>query len=105
MRDYNGLEARTEPLEWDRATYTILRLPQAETDILRQKGKKRAGGKINEYPVNLGTAKAEFGDGTVLRIGKPPLKLVGISAEYLVEMRRRAAKRIGKLSDKRANPS
>ncbi len=89
MSDYVTFTARIEPLEWGRATYTILRLPPGITEALGKT--RRVEGEIADYPVNLGIAKADVVDTPFLWTGKSFLDASGITPGEEVEVRLRPA--------------
>ena len=91
MSDYIGFDAVVEPLEWGKATYTILRLPSNVSDQLQAEGAKRVEGEINDHPVNLALTKAPVVDGYFLWAGKKLLNEVGIEPGERLEVRLRKA--------------
>ena len=88
-RPFVSFAARIEPFERGRATYTILRLPE---DVIRAPGQtKRVEGEINDYPVNLGIAKADVVDGPFVWTGRTLLDAANVSPGEAVELRLRPA--------------
>jgi hypothetical protein len=89
MSDYVEFEGRVEPLEWGRATYTILRLP---AEVVEALGKtKRVEGEINEHPMNLALTRAPVTPDVFLWAGQSLLDRIGIALGEPLEIRLRAA--------------
>jgi len=89
MIEWVTFEGRVEPVTWGRATYTILRLPDA---ALRDLGPcRRVEGEIAEHPVNLALSRAPVVDGVFLWTGQSLLDRIGIIAGEPVEVRLRPA--------------
>lgn len=90
MSDYISFEGRVEPMEWGRANYTILRLPQKVADALEAQGARRVEGEINDVPVNLALTRAPVIDGLFLWAGKSFLKEVGLEPgeETVIRLRK-----------------
>jgi hypothetical protein len=89
MSDYVEFEGRVEPLEWGRATYTILRLP---AEVVEALGKtKRVEGEINEHPMNLALTRAPVTPDVFLWAGQSLLDRIGIAPGEPLEIRLRAA--------------
>jgi Bacteriocin-protection, YdeI or OmpD-Associated/Domain of unknown function (DUF1905) len=91
VSDYVTFEGAVEPLEWGRAVYTILRLPEDVADKLVSAGARRVEGEIAEHPVNLALTKAPVVDGVFLYAGKSLLDRIGIAPGERVEVRLRPA--------------
>lgn len=89
MSGYVSFEGAVEPLEWGRATYTILRLPPDVAAALD--GAKRVEGEINEHPVNLAPTRAPVVEGLFLWAGQSLLDRAGILPGERVEVRLRPA--------------
>ncbi|MEM7491129.1 MAG: YdeI/OmpD-associated family protein [Pseudomonadota bacterium] len=82
-------EGRIEPLEWGRATYTILRLPD---DVVAALGNpKRVEGEVGDHPVNLGLARADVVEGVFLWTGKAFLNAADLMPGEVLEVRLRPA--------------
>ena len=89
MQDYITFDARIEPLEWGKSTYTVLRLTP---DVISSLGPaKRVEGEFNDHPVNLAVARAPVIDDPFLWAGKSLLTKVGIEPGEVFEARLRAA--------------
>jgi hypothetical protein len=89
LTDYITFEGRVEPVEWGRATYTILRLPP---DVVGALGKtRRVEGEINDHPVNLALTRAPVTPDVFLWAGQSLLDRVGIAPGDPLEIRLRAA--------------
>lgn len=89
MSDWVAFEGRVEPLTWGRATYTILRLPDA---VVLALGKpRRVEGEIAEHPVNLALSRAPVVEGVFLWAGQSLLDRLGIIPGEAVEVRLRPA--------------
>lgn len=89
MSDYVTFEGRITPLEWGRATYTVLRLPN---DVVTALGKtRRVEGEINDHPVNLALTRAPVCPDVFLWAGQTLLDRIGIAPGDHVEVRLRAA--------------
>ena len=89
MSDYTNFEGAVEPMEWGKATYTVLRIP---LDVLDAIGPtKRVEGEINDHPVNLALTKAPVIDDVFVWAGKSLLGQIGIEPGEQVEIRLRAA--------------
>lgn len=89
MSDYITFEGAVEPMEWGKATYTVLRIPPEVVDALGKT--KRVEGEINDHPVNLALTKAPVIDGVFIWAGKTLLREVGIDPGERIEVRLRAA--------------
>lgn len=89
MSDWVTFEGRVEPLVWGRATYTILRLPDAVVAALGDT--RRVEGEIAEHPVNLAFSRAPVVDGVFLWAGSMLLDRIGIVPGEPVEVRLRPA--------------
>ncbi len=89
MSDYITFEGAVEPMEWGKATYTVLRIPPEVVDALGKT--KRVEGEINDHPVNLALTKAPVIDGVFVWAGKSLLREVGIEPGEHIEVRLRAA--------------
>jgi Bacteriocin-protection, YdeI or OmpD-Associated len=85
MTDYITFHGCVTPLEWGRATYTILRLP---ADVVTALGKtRRVEGEINDHPVNLALTRAPVCPDVFLWAGQSLLERVGIAPGELLEVR------------------
>jgi hypothetical protein len=89
MTDWVTFEGRVEPLSWGRATYTILRLPDAVVTALGKT--RRVEGEIADHPVNLALTRAPVVEGVFLWAGSSLLERIGITPGELVDIRLRAA--------------
>jgi Bacteriocin-protection, YdeI or OmpD-Associated/Domain of unknown function (DUF1905) len=89
MSDYVTFEGKVTPLDWGRATYTILRLPD---DVVNALGKtRRVEGEINDHPVNLALTRAPVCPDVFLWAGQSLLDRVGIVPGETIEVRLRPA--------------
>jgi hypothetical protein len=89
MTDWVTFEGRVEPVTWGRATFTILRLPDA---VLRDLGCcRRVAGEIADHPVNLALSRAPVVEGVFLWAGQSLLDRIGIQPGEPVEVRLRPA--------------
>jgi hypothetical protein len=91
MSDWLRFEGRIEPLEWGRATYTILRLPPAVADALAAGKARRVEGEINDHPVNLALSRAPVVDGVFLWTGWTLLDRLSVEPGEPLEIRLRPA--------------
>jgi hypothetical protein len=91
MSDYLAFTGRIETLDWGRAVYTILRLPEEVAAHLAAQDARRVEGEINEFPVNLAPARAPVLDETFLWTGKSLLDRIGLVPGDEVEVRLRKA--------------
>ena len=91
MSDWVVFEARVEAVDWGRATYTLLRLPDEVAGALLAQGAKRVEGEINEHPVNLALSRAPVVEGVFLWAGASLLDRLGISPGEVLEVRLRPA--------------
>jgi hypothetical protein len=82
-------EGRVEPVEWGRATYTILRLPPEVAAALHPA--RRVEGEISDHPVNLALTRAPVVEGVFLWAGASLLDRIGIAPGEPVEVRLRPA--------------
>ena len=89
MSDWVTFEGAVEPLHWGRATYTILRVPDAAVAALG--GAKRVEGEINEHWVNLALSRAPVVEGVFLWAGSSLLDRLGIAPGEPLEVRLRPA--------------
>ena len=89
MTDYITFDGTVEPMEWGKATYTVLRVPD---DVVTALGRtRRVEGEINDHPVNLALTKAPVIDGIFLWAGKSLLDDIGIEPGERIEVRLRPA--------------
>jgi antitoxin component of MazEF toxin-antitoxin module len=91
MSDYIAFTGRIEMLEWGKATYTIVRLPDEVAEQLASDGAKRVEGEINDHTVNLAPTRAPVLDGTFLWTGRSLLERIGLAPGDEVEVRLRKA--------------
>lgn len=89
MSDWVAFEAVVEPVVWGKATYTVLRLPDAVVEALG--GAKRVEGEINEHWVNLALSRAPVVEGVFLWAGQSLLDRLGIVPGEVLEVRLRPA--------------
>jgi hypothetical protein len=76
-------------VDWGRATYTILRLPE---EVVRALGPtKRVEGEMAEQPVNLALSRAPVVEGVFLWAGQSLLDRIGVAPGEVVEVRLRPA--------------
>ena len=90
MSAWVAFEARVEPMEWGRNTYTIVRLPEDVISAL-PKGTKRVEGEFGDFPVNLALTKAPVIDDTFVYTGKTFLRDSGLEPGEVFDARLRAA--------------
>jgi hypothetical protein len=89
VTDWVTFEARVEPMTFNRATYTILRLPP---DVRAMLGTcRRVEGEIAEHPVNLALSHAPVVEGAFLWTGASLLDRIGIVPGEPVDVRLRPA--------------
>lgn len=86
--DFEGV---IEPLEWGRATYTILRVPPDVAGALAARGARRVEGEINDRPVNLALSRAPVVEGVFLWTGKSLLDRLEVRPGEPLEVRLRPA--------------
>jgi hypothetical protein len=91
VSDWLDFEGRVEPLDWGRATYTILRLPEEIAAALIAQGAKRVEGEINDRPVNLALSRAPVVEGVFLWTGQSLLDRLEIAPGEPLEIRLRPA--------------
>ena len=91
MSGWPSFEGRLEPLEWGRATYTILRLPPGIAETLVARGARRVGGEISDHPVNLALSRAPVVEGLFLWIGRSLLDWLSVDPGEPLEIRFRPA--------------
>lgn len=89
MSDWVSFEGVVEPLDWGKATYTILRLPDEAVAALG--AAKRVEGEINEHWVNLALSRAPAVEGVFLWAGASLLERTGIVPGERLEVRLRPA--------------
>jgi Bacteriocin-protection, YdeI or OmpD-Associated/Domain of unknown function (DUF1905) len=89
VSDFIAFEGRVEPVEWGRATYTVVRVPE---HVVAELGPvRRVEGEINDHPVNLALTRAPVVDGAFLWAGRSLLDQVGIEPGEAIEVRLRPA--------------
>jgi hypothetical protein len=87
--DWVTFDAAVVPMEWGRATYTVLPLPP---DVLTALGPtRRVEGEVADHPVNLAITRAPVIDGAFLWAGQSLLDRIGIVPGQVVEVRLRPA--------------
>ena len=91
MSGYYSFEAMIEPLDWGKATYTILRVPADVAAALKAEGARRVEGEINDYPVNFGLSTSPEVEGVFLWAGKTTMEAAGIAPFEPLEVRLRKA--------------
>ncbi len=91
MSDWVAFEARVEAVQWGRATYTLVRLPDEAAEALLAKGARRVEGEINAHPVNLALSRAPVVAGVFLWAGASLLDRLGIVPGEVLEVRLRPA--------------
>ncbi|TNC70332.1 YdeI/OmpD-associated family protein [Rubellimicrobium roseum] len=91
MSGWLGFEGRVEPVEWGRATYTVLRLPPEVAATLLSQGARRVEGEINDHPVNLALSRAPVVEGLFLWTGRSLLDRLGVTPGEPLEVRLRPA--------------
>jgi hypothetical protein len=91
VNDWLEFEGRIEPLEWGRATYTILRLPSSVADALAVQKTRRVEGEINDQPFNLALSCAPVVEGVFLWTGQSLLDRLSVEPGELLEIRLRPA--------------
>jgi hypothetical protein len=89
MTGFICFEGRIETVNWGRATYTILPLPQPVVEALGKT--RRVEGEINAHPVNLAMTRAPVVEGVFLWAGQLLLARIGISPGEPLEVRLRPA--------------
>lgn len=89
MSDWVTFEGMVETVDWGRATYTILRLPDTVAEALA--GTRRVEGEIADHPVNLAITRAPVVDGPFLWAGQSLLDRVRIAPGERIEIRLRPA--------------
>ena len=89
MSDWIAFEGAVEPVVWGKATYTVLRLPDAVVAALGTA--RRVEGEINEHWVNLALSRAPVVEGVFLWAGASLLDRLGIAPGESVEVRLRPA--------------
>ncbi|WP_415921429.1 YdeI/OmpD-associated family protein [Tateyamaria sp. SN6-1] len=90
MTDWIMFEARIEPMEWGKNTYTVVRLPDDVTDALPA-GTSRIEGEFGDVPINLALTKAPVIDGTFVYTGKTFLRDSGLAPGEVFDARIRPA--------------
>jgi hypothetical protein len=91
MSDYVEFTGRIETLEWGKAVYTILRLPDEVAERFAAEGARRVEGEMNEFPVNLAPTRAPVLEETFLWAGRSLLDRIGLAPGDTVEVRLRKA--------------
>ncbi|WP_370290805.1 YdeI/OmpD-associated family protein [Nocardioides sp.] len=79
--------AALEPLEWGRATYTILRVPPELVAAAGAEGTRRVAGTIEDVEVNLALTKADVTEGVFLWAGASLQRRLGARPGDVVECR------------------
>ena len=91
MSAYYKFEAMIEPLDWGKATYTILRVPADVAAALKADGAQRVEGEINDFPVNFRLSTSPEVDGVFLWTGKTTMDTAGIAPFEPLQVRLRKA--------------
>jgi hypothetical protein len=89
LTEWLEFEGRIEPLDWGRATYTILRLPPDIAGALQAQRARRVEGEINDQPVNLALSRAPVVDGVFLWAGQTLLDRLSVEPGAPLEVRLR----------------
>lgn len=89
MSDWIEFEGRIEPMEWGRATYTILPVPDPVVAALG--ATRRVELEINDQPANLALTRAPAFPGVFLWTGASLLARLGVSPGTLLDVRLRPA--------------
>jgi hypothetical protein len=91
MSDSLSFEGCVIPLQWGRATCTVLPVPEAVASALVAAGARRVEGEIAEHPVNLALSCAPVVEGVFLWAGQSLPDRIGIAPGEPVEVRLRPA--------------
>ena len=86
MTDWINFDARIEPMEWGKKTYTIVRLPDSAVDAMPA-GTRRIEGEFGDFAINLALTKAPVIDGVFVYAGKQFLRDSGIEPGEVFEAR------------------
>ncbi|MEL6618175.1 MAG: YdeI/OmpD-associated family protein [Pseudomonadota bacterium] len=90
MTDWIAFDARIEPMEWGKRTYTVVRLPDTVVNALPT-GTKRVEAEFGSFPVNLALTRAPVIEGVFVYAGKQFLRESGIEPGEGFEARIRPA--------------
>lgn len=82
-------EGRVVAVEWGRAVYTVLPVPEDAAAALAPA--RRVEGEIAEHPVNLALSRAPVVEGVFLWTGRSLLDRIGVAPGETVEVRLRPA--------------
>lgn len=82
-------EGRIEAVDWGRATYTLVRVPEEVVQALGPT--RRVEGEMAEHPVNLALSRAPVVEGVFLWTGQSLLDRIGVAPGEVVEVRLRPA--------------
>lgn len=89
LTGYVTFEGRIEVVDWGRATYTVLRVPEEVVQALGPA--RRVEGEMAEHPVNLALSRAPVIEGVFLWTGQSLLDRIGAAPGEVVEVRLRPA--------------
>jgi len=84
--DWQTFDGVIEPMEWDKNTYTVLRIPDAVMATLPA-GTRRVEGEFGDFPINLALTKSPAIDGTFVYTGKSFLAESGLEVGVPFEAR------------------
>ena len=73
-------EAVVEPVEWGRATYTLIRIPEDLAEAARGAATRRVSGTIDDVQVNLAITRAPVVEGPFVWAGQSLLRELGARA-------------------------
>lgn len=91
MDGWLSFEGKIETLHRGKATYTLIRLPEAMAAALNAAGARRVEAEIAEIPANLAVTRAEDVDGAFLWAGQSLLDRLAAEPGELLEIRLRPA--------------
>ncbi|SIT67188.1 YdeI/OmpD-associated family protein [Microbacterium sp. RU33B] len=77
---FHTIDGFVEPMEWGRARYTVIRVPDDLVDAARSVGTRRVQGEIEGCEVNLALTVAPVFSGTFVWAGAPLLRRMRVEA-------------------------
>ncbi|MFD6415924.1 YdeI/OmpD-associated family protein [Streptomyces sp. NPDC060194] len=80
LAEPHPIESLIEPMEWGRAHYTVVRMPQSLVDAAREAGTRRVAGRLEDVEVNCALTSAPVLSDTFVWAGAGLLRRLRLEA-------------------------
>jgi hypothetical protein len=91
MSEWLGFDTVIKPVEWGRARYTIISIPDEVAAALRDRGATRVEAEIEGHCADLGISRAAAIGGDFLWAGQSLLRRLGLRSGDAIRVRLRPA--------------